>query len=127
MTNILTKLQSDPYANLLGVEIDEVTNGYAKCSLVIKESMLNFGGFPHGGMIFSLADVAFSGAACSLHQASTALNINGNFSGTSKVGNRIVAEAKLTNESRKFSYFTIEVKDGEKLIASFNGTAYKIA
>lgn len=126
INEILEKLKSDPYAQFLGVKYEEVKNGYARCSIEVTENMLNFSGFPHGGLLFSLADVAFSGAAASVYMPTTALNIAGNFCGVSKEGSKLVAEAKLKNESRRFSYFDITVKEGEKLIASFTGMAYKI-
>lgn len=126
MNEILDKLKNDPFANFLGVVPEEVSHGYARCSIVVCENHLNFGGFPHGGLIFSLADVAFSGATASVHMPTTALNVSTNFCGTAKVGSKLTAEARLTNESRRFSYFDIEVKSEDKLIASFNGTGYKI-
>ena len=126
MKEILEKIRNDPYARFIGVNVEQVERGYARCSVEITESMLNFDGNPHGGLLFSLADVAFSGAATSVHMPVTALNISGNFYGVSKTGSKLVAEAKLKNESRRFSYFDIEVKEGQKLIASFTGTAYNI-
>lgn len=126
MNDILEKLKGDPYANLLGVIPEKVEKGYARCSLKVSEKHLNFGGFPHGGMLFSLADVAFSGAAASIHMPAIALNVTTDFCGSAKVGFELVAEAKLKSESRKFCFFDIEVKHGEKLVASFSGTAYKI-
>lgn len=126
MNEILEKIKNDPFANHLGVVPEEVTKGYARCSIEISENHLNFGGFPHGGLIFSLADVAFSGATASVHMPTTALSVTTNFCGTAKVGSKLIAEAKLKNESRKFSYFDIEVRCEDKLIASFNGTGYKI-
>ena len=126
MKEILEKLKNDPYANLLGINPEEVSKGYARCFIDVAEKHLNFGGFPHGGMLFSLADVAFSGAAASVHMPTTALSVTTNFCGTAKVGSKLIAEAKLKSEFRKFCYFDIEVKTDTKLIASFNGTAYKI-
>lgn len=126
MNEILDKLTSDPYANFLGITPEEVSRGYARCSIVVDKKHLNFGGFPHGGMLFSLADVAFSGAAASIHMPTTALSVTTNFCGAAKVDSKLIAEAKLKSETRKFCYFDIEVKSESKLIASFNGTAYKI-
>lgn len=126
MNEILEKIRNDPYAQFLGVNVEQVEKGYARCSIEITEHMLNFDGNPHGGLLFSLADVAFSSAATSVHMPVTALNISCNFYSVSKKGSKLVAEAKLKNESRRFSYFDIEVKEGNKLIASFTGTAYKI-
>ena len=44
-------------------------------SLRLQPHMVNFRGYPHGSVIFALADVAF-GAACNSHgEAAVALNV----------------------------------------------------
>lgn len=42
-------LQADPFRNLLGAEIVEVRDGYAKLKAVVKEEFLNFHRIAHGG------------------------------------------------------------------------------
>jgi uncharacterized protein (TIGR00369 family) len=58
--NGLAKLKSDRYANFLGIQITKIERGYAQANLTVAEPMLNFYGFAHGGLIFSLADAAFA-------------------------------------------------------------------
>ncbi len=49
--------------------------GYCRVGLTLKPHMVDFQGHPHGGVIFTLADVAF-GAACNSHGAdAVALNV----------------------------------------------------
>src|SRR5256886_2982330 len=49
--------------------------GYCRVSLRLQPHMVNFRGYPHGSVIFALADVAF-GAACNSHgEAAVALNV----------------------------------------------------
>ena len=62
-------LQREPWARELGVEYLEIGPGRCRVALTLKPSMLNHQGTPHGGVIFSLADVAF-GAACNSRAAS---------------------------------------------------------
>ena len=62
MKELIEKLKKDPFAGLLNINIDRVEKGYALCSTVVTDTMLNFLGLLHGGLIFSLADVAFSAA-----------------------------------------------------------------
>ncbi len=125
MHEIIKKINNDPYAKLLGIKPEEVKHGYARCSVQITGSMLNSDGIPHGGLIFSLADVAFSAAAWSIDM-SVAINISGNFFKPAKTGDILFSEAKLVRATRKFGNFDIHVKNCEDLIASFNGTAFKI-
>ena len=63
MEELISRLKKDPYVNFLGIRIEKVTKGYSLCSIIITEDMLNFLGFVHGGLIFSLADTAFSAAS----------------------------------------------------------------
>ncbi|MBN2397785.1 MAG: PaaI family thioesterase, partial [Deltaproteobacteria bacterium] len=76
---IADKIRGEPYASSLGIRIDAVEEGYASCSLTVTEGMLNFLGVVHGGLIFSLADVAFSAASNSDHFPSYALDVSGSF------------------------------------------------
>ena len=126
MNKIIKKINQDPYVNYLGIKPEEVMPGYARCSIHITSNMLNADGIPHGGLIFSLADVAFSAAAWSIHMPSVAINISGNFFKPSKVGDLLISEAKLDRSTKKFGNFDIYVKKNDSLIASFNGTAFKI-
>lgn len=125
MHEIIKKINQDPYANHLGIKPEEVKQGYARCSVQINDSLLNADGIPHGGFIFSLADVAFSAAAWSINM-SVAINISGNFFKPAKNGDILISEAKLVRSTKKFGNFDIHIKKGDDLIASFNGTAFKI-
>ncbi len=58
--------ENDPWAQALGVEFLDLRRGVCRLRLQLRSHMVNFQGYPHGGVLFSLADVAF-GAACSSH------------------------------------------------------------
>jgi acyl-CoA thioesterase len=60
------RIQGDPWGGSLGVRYLELRRGYCRLSLKLQAHMVNFQGYPHGGVIFSLADVAFA-AACNAH------------------------------------------------------------
>jgi acyl-CoA thioesterase len=60
---LAVRLQDDPWARALGVEYLEIRRGYCRLALTPRPHMRNFHGLPHGGVIFSVADIAF-GAAC---------------------------------------------------------------
>ena len=73
------RIENDPWAKALGVEFLEVRRGHCRLRLQLQSHMLNFQGYPHGGVIFSLADVAF-GAACNSHgEESVALTVTINY------------------------------------------------
>lgn len=125
MRDLREKVSRDPYLQFLGIEVDELQKGRAACSIVITADMLNFLGFVHGGLIFSLADAAFSAASNSDHLPSFALDVSGSFLKTAKVGDRVTAEAKLIHTSTRTGVYRMEVFLGGELLATFNGTVFR--
>lgn len=115
----------DPMATFLGVAVDEVKKGYARCSLPIKPEYLNAVERAHGVAVYAVADQAFAVACNSTGTKALAMNININYIAGAGVGETIYAEATPINIGRKVSVWKIEVTGhGEKLIASCQGIAY---
>ena len=59
-------IEQDLYARYLGVEICRWSEGYAKAKLQLNRNHLNSVNTVHGGVVFSLADSAFSVASMGL-------------------------------------------------------------
>jgi acyl-CoA thioesterase len=118
--------QKDQFAKLCGIELCEVSKGYAKAQVRIGEEHLNGVRTAHGGLIFTLADLAFAAACNSCRMVSVAVNVSMNFIKPGKFGTVLTAEAREICGSRKMSSYEAVVKneDGE-IIASFTGLAYK--
>ena len=125
MSKFFDALCSDPWANFLGVQIEKVEQGYACCSVVVREEMLNFLGAVHGALIFSLADVAFSAAANSDYSPSLALDVSGSFLKGAKVGDTLRAEARMLNTTKRTGLYRMDVSKNDELIATFNGTVFR--
>ena len=116
----------DPFAQLLGMEINEVRKGYARVSLEIKDKFRNFSGYVHGGVIFSLADQAFAAASNSMEVLALGIQMNISYVSAARVGDKLIAEANQINFGRKISVYRIKVKDASgKLIADCQGTVYQ--
>jgi acyl-CoA thioesterase len=61
--------------------------------------MVNFQGFPHGGVIFSVADIAF-GTACNSHREQTvALSMTISYLTEVAAGSRPLAEARQVRQA----------------------------
>jgi len=125
MNDITEKIAGDPYVKFLGINIDKVEEGYASCSVTITGDMFNFIGVVHGGLIFSVADVAFSAASNANHLPSYALDVSGSFLKTAKIGDVIVAEARLIHTTKRTGVYTMQVLNNNELIATFNGTVFR--
>jgi acyl-CoA thioesterase len=127
--NILEKLETafkeDPYAKSIGASLFEVKLGYSKVGMELNDSHLNFNGYVHGGIVFSLLDYAFSIASNSANKASVAVSMGLHFVNAAKPGSKIIAEAKEVSSSRKLGLYEMTVTDEEgTLIAKSDGRVY---
>ena len=53
-------LENDGFSKLLGLQLDEVREGYCRLHYTVRPDMLNGFSTVHGGVIFSAADSAFA-------------------------------------------------------------------
>jgi acyl-CoA thioesterase len=97
---LASALRREPWAQELGVEYLE---------LALRPEMLNHQGAPHGGVIFSLADVAF-GAACNARGGTwVALSMTISFLAPAPPGARLVAEARERRHGRRAGFYDVTV------------------
>jgi len=59
------RVASDPYCDVLGIEVTDLAPGQAQTELTVTDELVNFHGTPHGGALYSLADAAFAAASAS--------------------------------------------------------------
>jgi acyl-CoA thioesterase len=123
---ILEKMRSDRYAELLGIELLDIELGYSLLSMVVRDDMFNFNGLPHGGAIFSLADVAFAAASNSHGIMAVALNMEISYLRTVASGTRLLAKATEEHLGRRTALYhiTVSTEDGD-LVASCHGVVYR--
>lgn len=118
-------LKRDLFAQHVGIELIGAHNGYAKTFLVIKEHHLNGVKRVHGGVIFTLADLAFAAASNSQGRVAVAINASIQFLRAPK-GNVLFAEAREISCDHKLASYEITVTDetGE-IISVFQGMVYR--
>jgi acyl-CoA thioesterase len=118
-------IERDLFARHLGIEIPEHGPGYAKAKLELTRNHLNSVGTVHGGVVFSLADAAFSVAANSRGAVAVAIQANISFFRAVSSGT-LCAVAREAALSPKLATYSIEVRDGSDApIALFQGTVYR--
>jgi acyl-CoA thioesterase len=123
---LLLKFRQNPYAELLGIELLEVKPGYSRLSMVVRDDMVNFNGFPHGGAIFSLADEAFAAASNSHGQVAVALNVEISYLKMVVPGAQLIAEATEEHLGNRTALYHITVStDDGNLVASCHGVVYR--
>jgi acyl-CoA thioesterase len=115
----------DAFARDLGVELVSAGPGTAKVRLALGARHLNSVGFAHGGVIFALADAAFSVASNSRGAPAVAIDAHINyFKGVA--GGVLYAEAREESFHPKLATYAITVTDdaGAK-VAAFQGMVYR--
>ncbi len=108
------RVENDPWARALGIRYLDLRRGYCRVSLTLQPHMLNFQGHPHGGVIFSLADVAF-GAACNSHgEDAVALSVTISYLAAVKPDATLGAEGHEKKQGRRAGFFdvTVATEDG---------------
>jgi acyl-CoA thioesterase len=118
-------IERDRFARHLGIEILEYGPGYATARLEIKQNHLNSVDTVHGGVLFSLADAAFSVASNSHGVVSVSIQASiANFQAVG--GGTLQAVAREVALNPKLATYSIEIRDGSgSLIALFQGTVYR--
>ena len=119
-------LLQDKFAESLGIELLDLREGYAKCTMVVRDDMLNAHKIAHGSAIFTLADFAFAAACNSYGQVAVALEVKINFLEAVKSGTRLTGEAEEEALTKRIGLYHLSVRDESgKLVASAQATAYR--
>ena len=120
-------IRKDPFANNLGATIEIIEPGHSRVSLTVTEDMVNFHGMIHGGIIFSVSDIAFAAASNSHGQTAVALNVNISFLRACKPGDQLVAEAIEQHAAGPTALYDISVIDKQtgELVAQSQDLVYR--
>ena len=102
-------IEKDAFANFLGATVEVPAPGHSRVTLTVTTDMVNFHGMTHGGLIFTLGDIAFAAAGNSHGQTAVALNVNISFLKASAVGDRLVAEAREVHAGGRTALYDIQV------------------
>jgi acyl-CoA thioesterase len=124
MKSLLELFKKDKFAENCGIEIMEVTPGYAKCSMDITEKHLNGIGSLMGGAAFTLADYTFSVAANSHGPLAVTLNAYISFLSACNHG-KLTATASEISRTKRTGVYKVSITDGnDEPVAEVTGTCY---
>ena len=115
----------DHFADALGIQLVQATDGYAKVTMKVEKNHTNALGFTHGGAIFSLADYAFAHACNCGDNVAVAVQVSINFLKPSIEGDVLTAEAERVSDGKTTGLYQVTVRCGEKIVAYFTGLAFK--
>ena len=118
--------KADRFATLNGITLDALSDEGAVCSVTLTDGHRNAMGGVMGGVIFTLADLAFAAAANNDHRSTVALDMNVHFLSGTK-GDRLIAVSKKIKSGRTTSVYEITVSDDTgRQVALIIGTGYKL-
>jgi acyl-CoA thioesterase len=109
-------------AETFGLVMEGAGVGWARCSMVVKESMTNGHKVCHGGVLFSLADNAFAWACNSRNVISFAQSAAISFIAPARIGEKLTALAREEAAEGRTGVYTVTITaDDGRTIAVFHG------
>jgi acyl-CoA thioesterase len=115
--------EKDEFSSFLGMQIDEVKEGFVQLSLKIKQNHLNGFGIAHGGICYSLADtcLAFVANSYGFHSVSVETSIS-HFIKVN-LDDSLIAKSILIHKGNSSAVFSVEIHNQEnRLVAHFKGS-----
>jgi acyl-CoA thioesterase len=113
----------DTASQALGIEIEVTEAGSAVARMRVRSDMINGFGVCHGGLIFTLADIAFACNGTGSVTLAAAASIE--FLKPARAGDDLVAVAEERNRGRKSGIYDVTVtnKAGDR-VALFRGRSH---
>lgn len=115
----------DEFARRNGIEIVEIAEGYARTQVRIEPRHLNAGGSVQGGVLFTLADLAFAAATNSHGTLTVTSTANITFVRGASAG-LITAQAQELINHRHLPFCEVRIIDESgNLLAVFTASGYR--
>ena len=123
------QFERDNYAKSLGIVLDKLTDDTIQMHMLLREDMLNMYDRPHGGIIYSLADVAFSVLGNNKNNLSVGLDCSITYHASPDPGTVLVVEGEILSNSRRTAAFLFNVYTEEEgmrtLVATMKSVSYR--
>ncbi|MBN2298361.1 MAG: PaaI family thioesterase [Deltaproteobacteria bacterium] len=119
-----TYFDKDSFARHCGIELIEAANGHAEARLNICGYHLNGLGMIHGGVLFTLADLAFAAAVHSRGRVAVSINNSISYIKAAQ-GKVLIAQADEISSNHRIASYRVNILDEPAdIIAVFQGLAY---
>lgn len=117
--------KKDNFAEYIGIELINASDGKARARLKIEPRHMNGVGIVHGGVTYTLADLAFAAAVHSRGHVALAICNTISYVKAPK-GSVIFAEAREVAINPRLATYTVNVIDEEgEIVCAFQGMAYR--
>jgi acyl-CoA thioesterase len=116
----------DHTAKALGITVEAIGPGFARCRMVVRQDMVNGHGTCHGGLTFTLADAAFAYACNACNRATVAQGAQISFIAPARIGEVLTASAQEQSRAGRTGIYDVTVvKPDGTVVALFRGTSYE--
>lgn len=123
---MLERLMDDPFPRHLGVDLLEIRPGFSRVGLRVAEHMTNIHRITHGGVVFTLVDVALGTASNAGGGVEVAINVSIYYLRPSAPGDYLVATAEAEKATGRTGLYRIRVEDEKgELVAAADGLVYR--
>ncbi len=108
--------KEDRLFSLFNMKLEEASPEGSCVSMPVTDTMLNGVGIVHGGVLFTLADIAFSAAAnFGGKRGTVTLSSHMNFLAAGRKG-PLVAKAKCIRSGRHIAVYNVEIFDADNVL-----------
>jgi acyl-CoA thioesterase len=119
-------MASDAASRMLGIELLDYGDGWARTRLTVRDDMVNGHGICHGAMIFALADTTFACACNSWGPVTVAAGGDIVFVAPARTGDLLTADGRVRARYGRSGVYDVTVSRGDDLIAEFRGRSHEL-
>lgn len=125
---LLEKLNHDDcFARSIGARLTEVREGYSRAELVVEAHHINAAGVCQGGVMYTLADLAFAAVANSHKVLTLGVSNTITFVKSAQLGDVLVAECTEQYNHRRLPYCDMKVTNQRgEVLAFMTGLGYRL-
>jgi acyl-CoA thioesterase len=121
-----TLIARDRFSAWLGLQVDEIGEGFCRLHYIVNRDMVNGFERVHGGILFSASDSALAFACNSHGTIAVALDVSITFTRPAFPGEKLTVTAKNINLGKKIGLYEIRTENEQGvLVCLFKGTAYR--
>lgn len=106
--------KTNAFGTLLGIQIDRVEEGFARVSLDIVPDYLNPYKTVHGGVLYTMADMAGGTAAYSHGQAVVTVDSSFHFLHAGRDVTKLIAEGREIRNGKSIAVYEVSVMNQEE-------------
>jgi len=108
----------NPFANNIGVHIEEIREGYARSTLKVDAPLLNMIGSIHGGCLYTIADATCGSAAGSYGNKVTTVDSSFHFLRAGLDATMIICEANVIKAGKRLIVIEAKITDQNAILLS---------